>query len=597
MQVSNKGWEAFSIAHKNMDKIRMLSMSVPELMKMLVQTLFQEIEVVDALLPGQLSSMKSIADECKDLAQVVESKFNDVIHLIQELLEAFLSSKMGYEKELEETKQTLESLKLKQEAAKGAKEAAESYYKSVRTKIDETYLDYRKAVDNIPVGWDAVGKNLVDGLTQTLTAVPRVLCNVASSVLSSTSGDVESDAEPEDDRIAVANICCQAARLVSLEKTITDLVDEEGNINMSLLYNEKDQTVKTSWTKQNAEELLQKIKKEKECSVKGEALEICDSIIDVCHSLAKAVTKRKKDVDKKTKGNIKGKIKFLKKKVNHFDSRSKSHTRASAFPPVLPKMAKCQKMMEGSGVMANVHFKIEQTKEMFKITEEEYQRSFENFKKQNEELTEVLIAMRKCEIKEADFDTAREMLIKGLDALGRVKEQWEKMVCFFQMISSLIESCLSRRISEFLKSTENVQKIANYSSNDFVIDMIYMQAFNASNMAHLVHMISETYTEVSSKYLMDKVSSLGRLISMDPSSPTFNIVRTNLADGCDEARKAIEDLVIKKKIEFESNMLARVEKISCELKAVLPEITESEKKAIEDSVQKGMREDESSQFI
>lgn len=576
MQVSNRGWEAFSTAHKNMDKIRILSMSVQEQMKTLVQTLFQETEVVKALLPWQLSSMKSIVGECKDLAQVVEGKFNDVIYLIQELLEACLSSKRGYERELEATRLSVKSLKLKQQAAKEAKEIAEVYSNSLRKKVEETYQDYRKAVDSIPTGWEAVYKYVVAFLIEVIVVMPLVVCKQATVWLKTSSGaegNHESDARTEDDIIAMGNICCQSAQLVSLGKTLVDLIDEDGNVNMSLLYNEKDQTVKTSWTKQNAEELLQKIKKENKCSVKEEALEICNSIISVCQILADVVTKGKK-IDNKT---LKRKITSLLQKADHFRSNCRSHIGMSVFAPITLNMEKCLK--KESERMSNAHFKVQQTKEMLKITDEEYHRSFENFKKHNQELKEVLNDMRKCKTKEVDFDTARKMLIKGLDALGRVKEQWQKMVYFFQMISSLIESCFSCHISELLNSAENVKAIANYSSNNFVIDVIYKQAFKASNVAHLVHMISETYTEVSSKHLMDKVSSLGRLISMDTSSFTFQTECTNLMDGCDDAQKAIKDLAIKKKAEFESNAHARMEKISLELKSVLPGITKAEKKS------------------
>uniref|UniRef100_A0ACB8EGI4 Uncharacterized protein n=1 Tax=Sphaerodactylus townsendi TaxID=933632 RepID=A0ACB8EGI4_9SAUR len=550
--------------------------------------------------------MKSIADECTSLALTVERTFSDVICLIQELLEACLSSKSGYEKELEETRRALEGFKLKQKAAEAARNEAEDYYKSIRKKVDETYQDYRKAMDSIPEGWEAVVMNFVAGLTETMTTVPRAVASLTADMCKYLAGEkenagAEANGAAEDDPIAVCNICSHSVQLASLGDTLNQLVDEEGNVNMSLLYSEKDEQVKSSWTKEMAEQLLEKIHQEKDCSVKKMAEEICNSVIGLCQTLAEIATSGKKNRKEKS---LKEKIKKLVHKVEIFDSKSKLRTGAPPFAPKTPNLAKhednCQQKMSGSVVMTNAHFKMAQSQEMLKITEEEYQRSFENFKKQNEELTEILVAMRACETKEIDFDTARKMLIKGLDALGRVKEQWEKMVRFFQMISNLIESCLSRRIAEFVTTAGNVQGIANYSSNDFVKDMIYKQAFSASNVAHLVHMISETYTEVSSKYLMDKISSLGRLISMEPSDSRFQAERLKLASGCDDARQAIEDLVVKKKREFESNIQARVQKISSGLTAALPEVSQSEKKAIEDTVQKGMRElslQDANQFI
>ncbi|XP_058022854.1 uncharacterized protein LOC131190034 isoform X2 [Ahaetulla prasina] len=602
MQVSNSGWHAFSIAHKNMDAIRLLSMSVPEQIKMVIKTLFQDdLTLIDALLPGQLSSLKSIANECSSLAKAVDNKFNDVICLIGELLEVCTSSKSQYEKGLAETKRALEDLKQRKAAAEDAQVKAEEYYKEIKNRVTETFDDYRKAVDSIPTGWNAVILEFTSTIRETLTLPVASLISILSfkenilpvPIHSRNEGDDES----EDDFIAMNNICGLSAQMLALVDALQTMVDDEGNIDMDVLYNKKHNEIKTVWTKKKAQQLLAKIKKERKCSMKKLAVKICNYIIDISSILTEVVASG--DINKK---KLIKKMGVLSNDIVVFDSRSKSCNRTSPFGPMAPNMAKSQKnVQEGStSAVKNSVLKIEQTKEMLKMSQEEYQKSFDNLKQQNKDLLDVLSEMRKCETKEIDFEKAKQMLIKGLDAMGRVKEQWEKMVRFFQMISNLIDSCLNKRLTEFVKSAEDLPKIPNYSHQDFVIDMIYKQAFNASNIANLVHMISETYTEVSSKYLMDKVGSLSRLISMDPSDPQFRIKLIELRAGCDSAQEAIEDLVIKQKKEFENNILARVAKINSELKAVLPEVPEAERKAIEYNVQKGMREitlDEEDQFM
>ncbi len=83
-------------------------------------------------------------------------------------------------------------------------------------------------------------------------------------------------------------------------------------------------------------------------------------------------------------------------------------------------------------------------------------------------------------------------------------------------------------------------------------------------------MISATYTDVSNKYLMDRVSSLGKLMAMDKSKPEFELERQQLQNGCDEAQKAILMLVLKNKEEFDRKSTARLERIDRELLAILP---------------------------
>ncbi|KAM3845034.1 uncharacterized protein M6D78_002872 [Vipera latastei] len=604
MQVSNSGWHAFSIAHKNMDGIRLLSMSVPEQIKMIIKTLFQDdLTLIDALLPGQLSSLKSIANECSSLAKAVDSKFNDVICLIGELLEVCMSSKSQYEQGLAQTKHALEDLKLREKAAEEAKAKAEEYFKEIKNRLTDTFDDYRKAVDSIPTGWNSVVLEMASTVRETMTVSIASLTSMLSfngiklhSPINSVS---EEELESRDDFIAMNNICVLSGQMLALVDALKTVVDDEGNIDMDLLYNKKHNEIKTVWTRKKAEQLLEKIKKERKCSLKKLAVKICKNIIEISSMLTETAESGNINQEKLLK-----KMNTLSNDIVVFDSRSKCCNRTSPFGPMAPNMAKSQKNAQEdsllSSVVKNSLLKTEQTKEMLKMSQEEYQKSFDNLKQQNKDLLDVLSEMRKCEIKEIDFEKAKNMLIKGLDALGRVKEQWEKMVRFFQMISNLIDSCLNIRLTEFVKSAEDLPQIPNYSHQDFVIDMIYKQAFNASNIAHLVHMISETYTDVSSKYLMDKVGSLSRLISMDPSDPQFQMERVKLREGCDNAQKAIEDLVIKQKKEFEYNIHARVAKINSELKAVLPEVPEAERKAIEYNVHKGMREiteDEADQFM
>lgn len=112
-QVSNRGWTAFNEAHVNMDQIRLLASSIPEQMKTIVRTLIQDTEVVTALLPNQLKNLQAVTEQCGGLAKAVRAKFTDVIHLIQELLEACLNAKRGYEKELKEVQIALEQAKIR----------------------------------------------------------------------------------------------------------------------------------------------------------------------------------------------------------------------------------------------------------------------------------------------------------------------------------------------------------------------------------------------------------------------------------------------------------------------------------------------------
>jgi hypothetical protein len=199
--------------------------------------------------------------------------------------------------------------------------------------------------------------------------------------------------------------------------------------------------------------------------------------------------------------------------------------------------------------------------------------------------------MQTCVVKEIDFKTTINLLVKGLDAMGKVKDQWAKMVRFFQMISNIIKTTLSPSLQNFVKMGHKVAKKAlGYTANNLMKDMLYQEAFYVSNVASLVNMISGTYTEVSNGFLMDRISSLGKLVGLDPTMGEFATERRKLQDGCKDAEEGIKSLVLKNKRDFERNMTERLAKIEGELQAALPPATENEIKKIKEIFDKGMEE-------
>ncbi|KAI7806860.1 hypothetical protein IRJ41_013118 [Triplophysa rosa] len=174
----------------------------------------------------------------------------------------------------------------------------------------------------------------------------------------------------------------------------------------------------------------------------------------------------------------------------------------------------------------NARFAIEQIRAQLNKPRETYEKCVENLERNEKELTEILVAMRNCDLKEIDFKTTIEMLVKGMDAMGRVKEQWEKMVRFFQMVSNIVKTSLTTTLKNFVSTSEKTQALS-YNAK-LLIDLLYTQAFKACDIASLVP--AGTYTEISNKYLMDRVSFLGKLMAMDKSKPEFEQERLMFDD-------------------------------------------------------------------
>ncbi|KAK9960643.1 hypothetical protein ABG768_008488 [Culter alburnus] len=611
MQVCNSGWWAFNEAHKSMDQIRLHTAQVPQYMKASVKILFQgDDEVVTAHLPDQLDNIRVIADECLELSSATEKRFTDVISIIQELLEACVNAEHFYGEEMAAIKKKLEESKLREQSAQEAKKRTEKAVSAMEKQLDEAHESYKKALDSLPSGWEMIGmdfvggiaqscKDLVTGLTTAVTQPMKMLSSPTSMIANAVSHiKGQSHIESQRDVVDDISVYSKSAEILNCAQNIQQLMNvnsEVDGIAWTNLYDQKHKNTKTDFITKQFERIDETLKNISDCPAKIQAQNLCNKGMSICNQLAKYAPDGKCDNEK----SIIQEVLDLNKLAHIFDSKSKDITNSPAISPKLPMMQKEEKKSENTSpsqrATENARFAIEQTRAQMNKTRETYEKCMENLEKNQKELTDILVTMRNCELKEIDFKTTIEMLVKGMDAMGRVKEQWEKMVHFFQMVSNIIKTSLSITLQNFVSTSEKTQKLS-YNAKLFSKDLLYTQAFQACNIASLVHMISGTYTDVSNKYLMDRVSSLGKLMAMDKSKPEFEHERQVLQNSCDEAQKGILRLVLKNKEEFDRKSAARLERIDRELLAILPASPPEEIKSIQEAVQAGFSEEEEASF-
>ncbi|GAA6236440.1 uncharacterized protein LOC108873822 [Lates japonicus] len=603
MQVCNSGWHAFNEAHKNMDQIRIHTSTVPDYMKAAINILFNGTDkVIENLLPNQLDNIRTIADECVTLADSVEKKYADVINLIQELLEACINAEHFYGEELEKVKMKLEENKLREQSAKQLNDRSKKAMEDMSKQVEEAQNAYKKAMDSLPSGWEMIGMDFVDGLLSLPTTIINGVISIATCPFKLASDAMTSrktkseNAGEKVDEFTQMKAYSKSGEILMLAASLKQHVSDS-EIDWEKLYDQKNSKMKTAWTEAQFKRISEALQKMPNDMCKS-ALSLCERGITICEELATYTPDQTWD-KKKTKNLIKD-IQELNDGALAFDTKSKAASHTPALTPKPPMMTKADNSSGGKSAgqraSQNARFRIEQSQAQLSQVRQSYEKSVENMEKNQKELTDILVEMQNCQIKEVDFKTKIKMLVKGLDAMGRVKEQWEKMVRFFQMVSNIIKTSLSKTMHNFVKTSDDTKKLS-YNEKLFVKDLLYKQAFEASNVASLVHMISETYTEVSNKYLMDRVSSLGKLMAMDKEKPEFLQERLNLQESCEEAQRGILQLVLENKKEFERKTDARMKKIEGELKAILPAAPPEETERIKEIVQASFSKEEEENFI
>ncbi|XP_042189684.1 uncharacterized protein LOC121848591 [Callorhinchus milii] len=598
VQVSNQGWEAFNEAHKNMDGIRLHSLTIPNHIKNSVRILMQgNKDMIHTLLPKVLRNVSSSAESCLSLATSVETKFNAVMVLVNELLEACTNSRGAHEQSLEEVKMKMKEYKVKEESAKAMKEMTLNQEKLMKKQMEQCQEDYKSALNSMPSGWEVLGMNFVDGLLNTVNTITSTLPSIIkgfAGVSDSTSNGPHSPPLSGNDLLKSVKILNKGNEVLNWITRLEDLVTKDQKIDMKLVINQKTGDLNTDWAKGQLVKLKSEFEQEEDSQPKQRAMELINQAISVYSEFDNL---NNNPEDEKMMSKIISQINPVCNKARKFSTYCAAANNSSGLNVQPPQMAKADseestgRVGAGTAAVRNARFKIQQTTSMFQKSQESYEKSFQNLMRSNKELAEILAGMRRCELKEIDFETTIQILMKGLDALGKVKEQWAKMICFFQMLCNLIKLCLES-VKNFVSYTETASELPLYSMASFMKDMIYTEAFQATNIINMVHMISDSYVEISSEFLMDRVSSLGRLIALDPTKDgnKFDVERNKLHSDCDKASKGIQELIIRNKEEYSRNLESRVKTINENLEAVLPPVSVEEKKMIEYTVNQGMDE-------
>lgn len=592
-----------------MDAIRLYSAQVPDQVKKVVRTLVKgNDEDVKDFLPIELGKIERNSAECLRLAQSVEAKFEHVMDLTGELLEASSAARGYYEKTQEEVKLKREIALAKEKSAREKLNAAKEQQEKMEKEVRDAKRSWERAVDSMPSGWEILAMEVVEtivhGVVETVQVVKSPIASVARSATQAAGPGQEA---------GVAEHSSTEGQPVPTFKGVEEL--EKYTSQLSAVLSSASKTTKGD-TDPKAEEPIDKtLQMVKVCmqALQEEWTGKEDGSIDPkIQELLETGLQISKEGEKIANGltfspdNLKGiatKAADLQEKVMKFSITARTKTGGSPFTTKAPRQAQTMASSAGSTsksaaktAVESAQFKIAESRGLLERQEDRYDQTCKDLKANNEELSKVLESLAELSPEKlANFDQIRETLMRGIKALAEVREQWQKLVQFFQFITNIIKVCQNESLKSFVDYAKVGQKrvLANgYASSDFMRDLIYEQVSQANTTSYVVWSISNTYVEISNKYLMGRLASLGQLIALDPAKERHTIEqkKMELMENSKEAQEAIRQLVEKAKDDFHVKVEKRIKQIENELLKVLPAEDPAKIKEINDTVNLAIKE-------
>ena len=591
VQVSNRGWDAFNKAHTSMDQIRLYSSNVDKHVKTAVKFLITgSAKDVQSMVPDSLKNIEVIADDCLELATSVEKEFVAVMKLIAELLEACTRAKGQHEEDLKAAKIAHEVAEEHVKAVKAEKGQAVRRRNEMEKQMKEANEEFKDAIKSMPGAWNIIGKACAD----TMITSTRIVGTIPSMMLGKLRLNTRSSQESQ-----VNEPTRDSNRLQHLEGALAiyKIVPEVyGLVNTLVTLAHGGEVMKGDKVAQygvlRSMKALESIKKNRleevnESRMKNKVLNLCKDAIDLSQTLSKKPQLQYSEEDIE---EIHLQADMLLEEADTLLGVSHSVLDTNALPNTSPNLAKQPAYNSDGGLVQQAldsyRFRTETAKEMLKDSRRAYEASCDEVAKKTREVTNLLVEMKELDLKEIDMEKIRKTLVKGIQALGELREQWGKLVRFFQMLSNLVKCCLSTSLKTFVQTSRNRLDQGDSGMSATMRDVIFEQAFQANQIAYVVNSISSVYVEVSDKHLMERITCLGKLIALDPDSNKHEIMlrREELNQGCEEAQQAIRRIALNKKKEITEAFDKRIGRIESEVEALLPPISEKRAEEIKEKV-------------
>ncbi|XP_071125138.1 putative leucine-rich repeat-containing protein DDB_G0290503 [Mytilus edulis] len=551
VQLSNMGWDAFNDAHMNMDSIRLHTTNLDSH----VQTLFKIMndgtnDELELLVPMTLRKIENIADECLELSVNTESSFDLFMKTISELNEASTIAKGVYEEKYKDTETRIKSSEIEQESSISERETMKQQIEDMKKEIKDMQNDFEETLDEMPSSTKLLGLSLVDGFLGVAKTIFRGHSDDMFEEIQTTREEPETPEDRANKRAYrfAEEINRHVHTLVNVATSRLDKGEKIPNWNEIDSVRSAKESLKLNLKNINRDQM--------QSEVHMRAIQICEDSIRLCKQLI-ALQKDLKLNDDRVKA-------LIIEVEDTLDISEQFATDADTFLHSRGPRMSWHKSMFSSSLVHNelikAHIKVDSAQEVLQGSRKKQEEMFQSLKRNNARMEDTLKDLAKFKVEKVDFEEIRKTLIKGIEAIQNVREEWGRVVRFFKTISKMIKMNFYVNVNTLIEHSNigTKLKLKNDAFPALTRKLVSESMLKVSALSYAVHEIASTYVEISEKHLLDQMNALGGLAALDPKTEQTKISekREQLNENCQNALNEISKIVMKKRQE----RLAKVER-------------------------------------
>ncbi|KAL0572737.1 hypothetical protein V5O48_009237 [Marasmius crinis-equi] len=612
MQMVGEGYTAFGSAHKNMTRIQNASSQLPGVIK----------DAINALLPDQIQSALDLAEICANASKESEAAFHGIWNLASEMVVA-CTNQVGTSQQkirANEVQLTILDERKKSEETRvaAAKEANDLMKKAFVNAED----DFHSAVKNVPSGWDLVGMQAVESVTQLAVSAGNAMINMytiksqaamagigmfqnatgggpqGGNKDGKTGGNAPLAQSAESTRASAATItdpgALEVSKALNLASALQVLVIggpnggpdwdkiRGGNGSSGALY-----------IQMNCETIKERLDTNKPIS--AELLPLIDAAVTTVKGIIQIAGSAQAADDKacdKYKPQIERLITSLQQLVTKANLALQQPGMSATGPATPPTPSKTETTNNAAKLaVENAKFQVDQTRANLEASRTSYNNATDQLIKQQEQISKTIASLTSLKLTTAGLSAMLPVLTKAVGAFSTLQAQFSQICQFFESVASLLNDVLRPSVDRWAKTMQNTMTLGGVKISDadafadLVRQLIYTQMMLPLRVGMLSERIATTYLSVSEKYIMPAQRKVGTMMqfSDDTSEAGKKALRAKLETAQQELQRA-SDTASKSisALTFGASIDKRLTDIQVTLKDVLPAITQPVPKAIQD---------------
>jgi tetratricopeptide (TPR) repeat protein len=517
LQISHDGYLAFLKAHNNMGKIRTYNANVPSHIKDATRYLMskQELYILN-LLPISLGRIKEAAEQSQQLSVEVVTEFTTVMNLIEETIDAVADTKDHKEIKLQKIETDLKMTEIVKQYSDDEADLLkqkENQFAKMLGNFERRQRDIYVETSN---GDECFNLNLSRERQrgQGHEKHPDVFFRAGNWKYTFQEHSINRDPCYEESSHHLLDLLIQMAQFRDVCATWQGSSDYQQFNFIAII------------------EALSKT---------YNSFQPCTSVKVILTKLAELINKLKGfkfDANKR-------KLEMMCRGTEEMDDLAflVNHLRAEKIKEVVVEKSTMMENVKLADTWTKVYeSQFEMLEEMIQTTQRMLKLNEQRMEIQRQKTMQILSSIKSLNLSRVTYEEAIKALKEALKEVRQLKGDWDKLIKFFSNVANFIDEA-AKESFVLIDAIHSLSEDISGLDVTVLVEELLGHIGKANEAAFLVHEIANMYVTVSEKYILDSISTLDTMISIDVKKVGLVGIKRQQIKLSEDGRKAYEGIL------------------------------------------------------